>query len=80
MRDDPRIGSFLRFRVGDCGLALQMAAVDEVIRLGELTDLGRHVPGVDGAIPLHGSVVPVAFLSRLLRIESGEPGMAVIIC
>lgn len=78
MNEAPRNGTYLRFRVGDCGLALQIAAVDEVIRLGELTDLGRHIPGVDGAISLHGSVVPVAFLSRLLQIESGEPGMAVV--
>lgn len=70
--------SFLHFRVGGCELALELDAVEEVIRLGRFTDLGRQIPGVDGAIPLHGQVVPLVFLSRLLRIETGEPAMAVV--
>lgn len=70
--------SFVHFRVGECDLALEVKAVEEVIRLGKFTDLGRRIPGVDGAIPLHGQVVPVVFLNRVLRIESGEPPMAVV--
>jgi chemotaxis signal transduction protein len=70
--------SFVLFRVGGCDLALEVKAVEEVIRLGKFTDLGRRIPGVDGAIPLHGQVVPVVYLNRLLRIDSEDPPMAVV--
>lgn len=72
------VGSFLRFRVGDCELALEIEAVEKVIRLMEKRDLEAPIPGIDGTIPLHGQVVPVLFLSRLLGIQAGDPRMAVV--
>lgn len=78
MTDAVQEGTFLHFRVGECELALEVTAVDEVVRLGTFTDLGRQIPGVDGAIPLHGQVVPVVYLSRLLEIEAEDPEKAVV--
>ena len=70
--------SYLHFRVGGCDLALEIGRVEEVIRLGQFAEMRRRIPGIDGAIPLHGRVVPVILLSRLLQIEAGEPPMAVV--
>lgn len=68
----------LRFRVGRCHLSLEVGLVEEVIRLGGVSDMKRHMPGVQGAIPLHGRVVPVIRLSKILDVKGRDPHHAIV--
>ena len=68
----------VRFRVGRCDLSIEVGAVEEVIRLGGVADMKRHIPGVQGAIPYRGRVVPVIALGRILDIPGGEPTRAIV--
>ena len=68
----------VHFRVGQCHLSLEVARVVEVIRLGGIADMKRHMPGVQGAISLHGHVVPVIQLAKILDVQGRTPKHAVV--
>ncbi|MCZ6602540.1 MAG: chemotaxis protein CheW [Planctomycetota bacterium] len=78
MRETDQPAAFVHFRVGSCGLSLRVREVEMVVRLRPRSELDRPIPGVDGALPLHGLVVPLVHLSRILEIEAEEPEMAVV--
>lgn len=65
--------SFLILFVRDESFALPLEAVREVIRLPDLAVVPRGPASLAGLANLHGRVLPVADLGRLLRREAALP-------
>ncbi|MEF3273011.1 MAG: chemotaxis protein CheW [Chloroflexus sp.] len=57
---------FVTFRVGRQTFALPLAAVQQVVRLPELTPIVGASPTIAGLLNLHGNLIPVLIGHRLL--------------
>jgi purine-binding chemotaxis protein CheW len=69
----------VRVHLGSESYALPVAMVREVGRLGDVAQLPGAPASVLGLYNLHGSVIPVIDLARLLGLPRGAPAQKIVV-
>ena len=62
------------FEVGQEEFAVDILAVQEIIRVGQITRVPQSPPSVEGAVNFRGQITPVVNLRRRFGIEAIELG------
>jgi purine-binding chemotaxis protein CheW len=73
------VSTYVRVRVGGERYALAVEEVREIAELGEVTAVPAAGPHVAGVRQLHGELLPVIRLERLLGAPEGEPRRIVVV-
>ena len=66
------MSSFLVIKINEQYVAILAKSIQRVVRVVEMTPMVTTISLIEGVIDIHGSVVPVVFLSKLLNNPQKE--------